>query len=37
MAYEIIDNIAAEGAPYYTPAQDPPAGKSQNDSHLSGN
>nr|WOK04050.1 hypothetical protein [Fusarium meridionale] len=26
MAYEIIDNIAAEGAPYYTPAQDPPAG-----------
>ncbi|RGP68673.1 nadh oxidase [Fusarium sporotrichioides] len=26
MAYEIIDNVAAEGVPYYTPAQDPPAG-----------
>ncbi|KAJ4267118.1 NADH-dependent flavin oxidoreductase [Fusarium torreyae] len=26
MTYEIIDNVAAEGAPYYTPAQDPPAG-----------
>ncbi|KAI1050691.1 hypothetical protein LB507_009205 [Fusarium sp. FIESC RH6] len=26
MAYEIIDNVAAEGVPYYTPAQEPPAG-----------
>ncbi|KAH7199187.1 hypothetical protein BKA60DRAFT_546978 [Fusarium oxysporum] len=26
MTYPIIDNVAAEGAPYYTPAQDPPAG-----------
>ncbi|GKU14677.1 nadh-dependent flavin oxidoreductase [Fusarium langsethiae] len=26
MAYEIIDNVAAQGVPYYTPAQDPPAG-----------
>ncbi|KAF4969852.1 hypothetical protein FSARC_3010 [Fusarium sarcochroum] len=26
MTYEIIDNVAAEGTPYYTPAQDPPAG-----------
>ncbi|KAM0544988.1 hypothetical protein ACHAPJ_011569 [Fusarium lateritium] len=26
MTYEIIDNVAAEGAPYYTPAQEPPAG-----------
>ncbi|OBS23113.1 hypothetical protein FPOA_03672 [Fusarium poae] len=32
MAYEIIDNIAAEGAPYYTPAQDPPAGTSSDGS-----
>ncbi|KAE8366452.1 hypothetical protein BDV27DRAFT_92226 [Aspergillus caelatus] len=26
MTYKIIDNIAAEGVSYYTPAQDPPAG-----------
>ncbi|KAE8381235.1 hypothetical protein BDV26DRAFT_255954 [Aspergillus bertholletiae] len=26
MTYEIIDNIAAQGVSYYTPAQDPPAG-----------
>ncbi|OGM47439.1 NADH oxidase [Aspergillus bombycis] len=26
MTYEIIDNIAAKGVSYYTPAQDPPAG-----------
>ncbi|KAF7592211.1 hypothetical protein BBP40_000482 [Aspergillus hancockii] len=26
MTYEIIDNIAAKGISYYTPAQDPPAG-----------
>jgi len=26
MTYEIVDNIAAEGVPYYTPAQEPPAG-----------
>jgi 2,4-dienoyl-CoA reductase-like NADH-dependent reductase (Old Yellow Enzyme family) len=32
MAYEIIDNVAAEGAPYYTPAQDPPAGTSSDGS-----
>ncbi|KAL6918436.1 hypothetical protein FSST1_009931 [Fusarium sambucinum] len=32
MAYEIIDNVAAEGVPYYTPAQDPPAGTSEDGS-----
>ncbi|CEI60122.1 NADPH dehydrogenase afvA [Fusarium venenatum] len=32
MAYEIIDNVAAEGVPYYTPAQDPPAGTSSDGS-----
>lgn len=26
MTYEVIDNVAAQGVPYYTPAQDPPAG-----------
>ncbi|KAF5019794.1 hypothetical protein F66182_8163 [Fusarium sp. NRRL 66182] len=32
MAYQVIDNVAAKGTPYYTPAQDPPAGTQTNGS-----